>query len=201
MKRARVAWSQFKSIIDTYSSNFVYIENTATYELFTFLGQKEIECIIFRDGSADVLAFEASYKAKGNKPITDLIPALPDPDGHRFRGKRIISSTITESQTNLDFVLPEDLFLTGFLIKCFNSNRFDYGKFQIIAPVGHPLNQYPQEILIEEFVSSWGLCDELQMIEVYKAKIYQGLKIRIVYVKDGPNQVDLWVNAFLHKKA
>lgn len=200
MKRARVSWTQFKSILDTYLSNYVYIETENAYELFTFLGQKEVECIIFKDGGSDLTIFEGTYKAKGNKPISNVVPALPDPDGYKFQGRRIVASTVGPGSTNLDFVLPEELWLDGFVVKAFGSSHFNYVKLHIVAPIGHPLNPYPQEILVNEYAPSWGISDDLFVVRGYKAKIPSGLILRIVYVNEGAGNVDIWINAFLHKK-
>lgn len=200
MSKTIVTWSVFKGILDSYKVNFFYSEEPSLFRISSFAGQQEIGTMIFKDGGTDHNDFVANYKSKGNKPITPMVPALGDPDSHRFRGKRIISVTINQAETALDYTLSEELFLTGFIVKAYNPGNFDYAKFQVVAPIGHVVNPTGSEIVLEEFVSSWGISSDLQHIEVYKAKILSGLKLRIIYFKSTESSVDLWINAFLHKK-
>jgi len=109
----------------------------------------------------------------------------------KFRGKRIASGTALAGESKVfTYTLPEARFFTGVVVKAFNSNRFDYGTLQVVYG----------ETVIDEFVSSWGISDDIQVLELYRASVPAGLSLRVVYHNTGSNDVDLWVNAFLHEK-
>jgi len=111
--------------------------------------------------------------------------------GFKFRGARIVSGTVPAGGTvPFDFTLTEDRFFTGVAIKAYNSGHFDYGKLQVMYG----------DTVLDEFVLSWGISDELQILEIYRAHLPAGLKIRITYYSTGTEDVDFWVNAFLHEK-
>jgi hypothetical protein len=197
----KISYSDFKNLLSTHLIGFTFSESLNEYRLFSFLGTKEISSVVFKN-TADESDFVNNLKSKGNKPIPTIVNTFTDPDGFKFSGKRIISSNITASTTTLDYTLTEDLYLTGFIIKCYGAGHFDYGKLQIVAPIGHIVNPLNQEIVLSEFVESWGLSDDLQQINLYRAKVLSGLKIRIIiYKQNAESNFDIWMNAFLHKKA
>lgn len=202
MSAFRLSWLEFKSLVDTNNLNFIYSDKDSHYHLASFLGQKEIETLVMKSDSEFKTDFETNYKPIGNKPILTNIVALPDAGGFLYRARRIVAGSLlsSEHEKSFDFVMPENLWITGFMIKCYGAAHFDYGNFKVIAPVGHPLNPYPSEILVQEYVQSWGLCDDLQLVEVYKGQVFQGLTLRITVFKSGNNDLDIWINALLHKK-
>lgn len=202
MSAFRLSWPEFKSLIDTNNLNFIYSDKGSHYLLASFLGQKEIETLVMMNDADSKNDFEANYKPNGNKPILTNIVALPDSGGFLYRARRIVSGSLlpTDHEKSFDFTMPENLWITGFMIKCYGTAHFDYGNFKVIAPSGHPLNPYPTEILVQEYVHSWGLSDDLQLVEVYKGQVPQGLILRITIFKPGDNAVDIWMNALLHKK-
>src|SRR3972149_4162647 len=196
-------WEKFKSYVDSKQLNIQFLDDDDDiYELYAIAEGFVVLCIIKKDDprTSEQADFEDNYKNFGNKFSPIKPSALADPDGFRFRGRRIISATAAPGESSHDYVLPEDLYFTGVIIKCSNINFYDYGKLQIIAPIGHSINPCAQEILVEEFVPSWGLTNESQMIQVYRAKILSGLIIRIVFNNTGSSNVDFWINAFLHKR-
>lgn len=60
-------WSAFKTYVDSNLVLFKSIEDSRSYQLFMADGALVASCLIFKDGGADQLEFEASYKSRANK--------------------------------------------------------------------------------------------------------------------------------------
>lgn len=197
-------WTDFKTIVASNSLQMFYVETTDIYTISAFVGQKEIGCKILKnsDDSTDKTDFETNYKALCNKKTFTVSEALSEPNGYRFRGTRIIAQAMPVGTTTVDYTVAEERYLTGAAVKAYGAGHFDYVEFKVVAPAGHAITGgAPVEVVLDTFAPSWGISDDLQLIELYKARVYAGLIIRIIYHNTTSSPVDVWVNAFLHKKA
>lgn len=186
-------WTEFKSLIDA-GNSFTYYQQLDRYRLYMASGALALESLVVpdRDGVNEVLDFETNYKAKAKLILPSTGAALPDPDGHRFRGERcFIGECAAGVATTFDFDIVEERYLTGFMYAVENENWGDYITFSVVHPVAG---------VLETFVSSWGVCHGSHLIEVYKAKVPAGLKLRCVYTNVGVNVAKFMANGFLHKR-
>lgn len=197
-----VSWAVFKDFVDSRGVSIQWVELDSTYYLKAFYGPFEVSTNIYKlepEGSA-LLEFESSYKLYGNKLVPNIHQALDEPNGFRFRGTRIVANSMQVGTTTVDYVVSEERYLTGAVVKAYGSGHFDYVEFKVVAPANHPVTGAPVEVVLDTFAPSWGISDDLQLIDLYKARIYAGLIIRIIYHNTASEAVDVWVNAFLHKK-
>jgi len=160
--------------------------------------------ITYSDGTNALSISDAVNHIKGFFPTeikTSSVPALSDPGMYHFRGTRIVNGTIlaNESVKVFEYIMAETLSITGVIIKGFNTHAFDWVTLAVVIPVGHPHNPGTEEIIAETFAPSWGVSNDLQILDIYKATVYVGFKIRITYNTQATNDVDFWINAFLHK--
>jgi hypothetical protein len=163
---------------------------------------------VSRNGSSLVITFKASLSSgeetilgglvSSHVPQVDLFPttvspiALPDPAGFRFRGNATPWTTCPPGQTNLEITLAEELHIDGGTIVVKDANPGDYCTFQVVHPLAG---------VVEQFVNKWfvipgsGKMD----VNVYRAKVPAGLKIRVVYNNEGSTDVECGINLRLHK--
>ncbi len=198
-----VSWPVFKDFVDARQMSIQWVDIDNTYWLMAFSGPFKLSCKIYKiepEGNA-LTEFESSYKAAGNKFIPSVSQALDEPNGFRFRGTRIVAQAMQVGTTTVDYTVSEERYLTGAVVKAYGAGHFDYVTFQVVAPAGHSITGgAPIEVVLDAFAPSWGISDELQLIDLYKARVYAGLIIRIIYHNTAAAAVDVWVNAFLHKK-
>lgn len=118
--------------------------------------------------------------------------ALPDPASFRFRGDTTPWTICAPGQTNLEITLDEERYVDGGTVVVKDANPGDYCTFQVV---------HPQAGVVEQFVNKWfvipgtGKMD----IQVYRARVPAGLKIRIVYNNVGSTDVECGINLRLHK--
>jgi hypothetical protein len=180
-------WTDFKVMIDA-GVAFTYDQIGDYYVLHTSSGGVDYQTKV---RGADVAEFEATYKVKARTVIPSVSSALPDPDGFKFRGERCFNQLITDTTTTMDFEITEERYLTGFMYSAKNSNFGDYITFSVVHPTAG---------VVETFVPSWGISDGSHLVDVYKAKVIAGLKLRCIYNKVGSNNVEFFANGFLHKR-
>lgn len=195
-------WTSFKAVVDSHILSIQYVDtNSQFYHLSAPYNNLTISCQVFKDGGSDVTDFETNYKmTKCNLLIPAKTSALSEPNGFRFRGRRTHIGSLTNETKLFDYVFVEDLHMTGAMVKCLGTDWQDYIKFSIHIPVGHVMNPTETEIEADAFSQQWAVSDDLQMIEVYKAKIYTGFIARAAYTTVSASEVNFWINLFLHKK-
>jgi hypothetical protein len=102
---------------------------------------------------------------------------------------------------NIDYILTDDCFITGGMLKSQTSNFGDYANFQVVD-INNMLG-YGANYVISQFLTNWyiGSDKEEQINEdfPYPAKIPAGLALRVVYYSTGTTDVQVCVNYRLHK--
>lgn len=221
-----VTWSTFKTFIQSRSLSIQQFEENDTYYMWAVDGAFSLSCCLYKDNSSDVQDFENNFKASSNKSFSDSegIPltksrAFANSDGFRFRGKGIKSVCNAGISTNIDYKLTEERWINGVDLIVKNHILGDSVKFQVVdkeyvyAGILYPSTYSggvawnivaPNGVLLDEFGSDWFLADDTQkqqqVLIPYPAKILPNLYIRLVYTSTGVNNVDLYINLFLHKK-
>jgi hypothetical protein len=123
-------------------------------------------------------------------------------EGFRFRGKGITGIALAESSSNIDHKLTEEMWINGAQLLCDNLLIGDYVDLQIVDVDGI---YAPAGTVLDEFASNWYISGNEQnqgIVRIeYPAKVLANLYLRIKYTSTGPNDVSVYCNLFLHKKA
>lgn len=127
--------------------------------------------------------------------IPTVIPqALPDPGGFRYRGNATPWTNCPPGSTNLDLIMSEELHVDGGTVIVYNANPGDYCVFQVVHPVVGVIEQFVNKSYV---IPGTGKMD----VNVYRARVPEGLIIRVVYHNTGSTDVGVGINLRLHKKA
>lgn len=105
--------------------------------------------------------------------------------------KGIINTSINSGETKtIDYTAPNNFYLTGCDYEASGRNVGDRATFQVIHPAsGSILGQFATDIFVRDKAS----------YEFYKANIYAGLVIRVIYKNAGPSTVTFNLNLITHK--
>lgn len=115
-------WAELKSFVDTRGLSIQYVDINNRYWLFAFDGPFSVSCSILKkaEPDEDQTAFEASYKAAGNKSISTTIGSIPDPAPFArplYRTKHNATEEIVEinpdEDSQIDFLLPAERYVNG----------------------------------------------------------------------------------------
>jgi len=159
--------------------------------------------ITYNDGTNDLSTADATLHILGLFPskIKTDVPMFADAGNFHFRGTRIFAGTVPAANTSkvFEYMILKEIFITGAVFKAFGSGKFDYFHLEIVAPQGHPAGSPDNEVVLDEFVPSWGFDDTLQILELYKAKLYTYFIIRIEVFHDEATDLDFWMNAPFHE--
>lgn len=122
--------------------------------------------------------------------------------GLNFRGVGLAVTAGANSDTNLDYAMPEDRLISGGTLLAKGSKFGDHITFQVID-IDNILG-YGANTVLNEFVTSWYMTDDSQQqvsLEIpYPAKVYQGLYIRLVYHNTNLlTSVQVCINYLMHK--
>ena len=168
--------------------------------------------------------YTTSYQATANiKYQGTEISAVENPNGKRARLTGAIFATATSnSATNHDWLIPQLQYPPGTNISSiFNGIEYyakdatigDSMKFQVVDKDGSGVTNglYPQayydaykdgngELVVEEFGDSWYVApNKLEDIILYKARLFPGLYVRVVYDNTHATQdTQFFVNIFRH---
>jgi hypothetical protein len=91
--------------------------------------------------------------------------------------------------TLIDWQVPYNCYLTGVDYEAVKHNPGDKITFQVVHPVAGVIAQFASDIFARDFME----------YSFYKANLYQGLIIRVIYTNVGPNDVKFNANLILHK--
>lgn len=71
----KLSWTDFKTFIAQRNAPIQYVDVANYYWLYAFDQPFQVECLISKDGSAevDVTDFETNYKSNSNKPISSIV--------------------------------------------------------------------------------------------------------------------------------
>ena len=199
-----VTWAVFKQFASSRGASIQCIDINDTYFLKVADSGVTLTCALYKlnEDTTEKLDFETNFQPSANKPSPLLSAALTEPNGFRFRGTRIVAQAMPANATTVvDYTLTEERYLTGAVVKAYSPGHFDYVKLEVVAPANHPLTGAPVEVVLDAFAPSWGISEDMQILDLYKARIYANLIIRVTYVNTTNSAVDFWINAFLHKKA
>ncbi len=105
-----------------------------------------------------------------------------------YCGKKVKATALPLQVTNLDFLLVDDMFITGAIVILTGNFEADEFKFQVIHPVYGVVN---------EFID-WFACNINKELS-YPAKIFAGLTLRMAYTNNGTQDVIVKINYSLHK--
>ena len=149
--------------------------------------------------------------------------AFSSADDFRFRGKgyeglALKSDGITPMVTSVDWQLAEERFINGthVILKghVFN-DKYDIeivDKDYLFAGILYDLDKQvpdwsvaaPNGVVLDTFIRDWFVVSDMQgqkpiKLE-YPARLLQGLYIRLNYVSNGTEDVQIKLNGFMHKK-
>lgn len=139
-------------------------------------------------------------------PITgvELVRAAPfaTSEGFRFRGQGFSGTALAGQVTQIQHKLTEERFFNGLGIILQNHVYGDHGNLKIVD-VDNVLG-YGANTVLDEFANSWffnpsSACQGANLMP-YPAKILAGLYLVVEYHSTGAQDVNIEVNAFLHKK-
>lgn len=101
-------------------------------------------------------------------------------------------ATIPSGQTaQIDYIASNNFLVTGCDYETFNHNFGDKVTFQVIHPVTQVvLGQFATNIFVRSVAK----------YEFYKATIYAGMIIRVIYQNVGPNDAKINLNLHTHKE-
>jgi hypothetical protein len=112
-----------------------------------------------------------------------------------FSGKGVYGSCSESTTENIDFVLTDDVLLTGGIMRVKNGKFQDKITLQVIHPVAGVVN---------EFITDFGINEDAQkQFDIslpYGAKLPAGLSIRCVFTACADVGLrEITVNYYLHK--
>jgi hypothetical protein len=117
-----------------------------------------------------------------------------------FRGTGIAGTAIANTNTNIDYQLPEDRLILGAYAVLSGHALGDHMTIQIVDKDGL---YYPAGTVLNEFVTSWYAAPDVQtqkgMEAPYPAKVLQGLYLRCIYHSTGLLNVSCHFNVLMHK--
>jgi len=197
-----VKYNDFASYISSTNSHgkVRYIESNNSYYIYLSDKGVEISTEISSRQTTDRTDFETNYKALANQSLYTVVEALPAPAGFSFEGKKTHTNTATNETTTVDYTVPEERYLTGVMVKGFGTHWEDTAVFSIVMPANHAGNPTENEITVNTFAPSWAISDDLQHLDIYRAKIPAGMLVRVEYTTASTTAVNFWVNTFLHER-
>lgn len=87
--KMELPWSEFKKFVDARALSIQFVEVGSNYWLKAYDNRFEVSCLIPVDeANEDTIVFNASYKANGNKRVTQEISSIPS-----FGAKTFYSGT------------------------------------------------------------------------------------------------------------
>jgi len=100
--------------------------------------------------------------------------SLTNPNGFNFAGKVIVIGAMEEIRDyEFDYIADEDFYVDGALIKASGTGFYDQISFKV----------YMGDTLLKDFIPSYPVIEGHYELNVYKAKIYKGMKLKITYRK------------------
>lgn len=159
--------------------------------------------ITYNDGSKNLSINDAVLHMLGQMPtkIKTDVPIFADAGLFHFRGTKLFGGTVPAADASkiFEYTVLKEIFITGAVFKAFNSGYQDYFTLKIVAPMGHPAGHPDHEVILDEFVPSWGFDDTLQILQLYKAKLYTYFIIRIEIFHPDNTDLHFWFNAPFHE--
>lgn len=147
---------------------------------------------VYRD--AEILSPILGIQYIQNDLVPTITPtALPDPNGFRYRGNATPWTACSPGATNLDLTMSEELHVDGGTVIVHNANPGDYCVFQVVHPIFGIVEQFVNKAYV---IPGTGKMD----VNVYRARIPEGLIIRVVYYNVGSTDVGVGINLRLHKR-
>lgn len=117
-----------------------------------------------------------------------------------FYGVGLTATPTIQTTTNIDYVVPFDILITGAVLMVKNVTFGDNITFQVVDVNGILA---PANTVLNQFVTNWYLVEDSEKqfeFQVnYPAKIYEGLILRVIYTSTGETPPELAVNYILHK--
>jgi len=177
-----------------------YIESEGSYYIHLSDKGVEISTEISPRQTADITDFETNFKPLANQSIYTVVEALPAPAGFSFEGNRTHVGSATNETITVDYTVPAERYLTGVMVKGFGTHWEDLATFSIVMPAAHAGNPTENEITVNTFAPTWAISDDLQHLDIYRAKVPAGMLIRVEYTTSSTTAVNFWVNTFLHER-
>lgn len=113
----------------------------------------------------------------------------------------VTGAAVAGTSTNIDYILTNDMLITGAQVLSNISTFGDSLTFQLVD-VNNVLG-YGANLVLNQFVTNWQLrSDSQEQIHLncnYPAKIISGLCLRLIYTSVGSANVMVAINYELHK--
>lgn len=117
-----------------------------------------------------------------------------------FDGIGINGTAIANTTTSIDYLITQDVLITGAILLTKNSKFGDNFIFQVVDIDGI---LSPSGTILNQFITNWYVSEDIQkqldMQINYPAKLYAGLYLRFMYTSIGDEDVSVAINYTLHK--
>jgi hypothetical protein len=178
-----VIWTVLKSFVDSRSLSIQFIEADDRYFLWAFDGPMFISCQVMKDGGADVTAFEASYKAAGNRQPSLATTA--------FSSKVFGTKKLFARNTGFQQALAVGANIVNYTatypwckilgVEVVGGETGDYADFRVYDTPAGTYSGVPN-LLLNQFAYSVNIPkDYYQRVSQFDADLYAGMIIRIDY--------------------
>jgi hypothetical protein len=187
-----IPWALFKTFVDDRSLSVQWIDNDSTYFMWAYDGPMAFRCAIYQDGSADQLAFEASYKAAGNKRVIANVSAVSTAsigsrvvlinNVYKTLYQRVcgIQSAVAVGTNTISYTIPF-AWVRFFGVELFNGEALDYTDFKIFDTAGGAYSGVPNAQLNQFGYSANVAKDYYCRTANFDADLYIGMIIKLTY--------------------
>ncbi len=195
-------WSIFKSFVDDRALSVQWIDNDATYFMWAYDGPMAFRCAIYQDGGADQLAFEASYKAAGNKRVISNVAAVSTAsigsrvvlinNVYKTLYQRVcgIQSVLAAGVNTISYTIPFS-WVRFFGVELLNGEALDYTDFKIFDTAGGAYSGVPNAQLNQFGYAANVSKDYYIKTANFDADLYIGMIIKLTYTSTSAKTIGL----------
>lgn len=185
-------WSIFKSFVDDRGLSIQWINNDTTYFMWAYDGPMAFRCAIYQDGGADQLAFEATYKALGNKRVISNVAAVSTAsigsrvvlinNVYKTLYQRVcgIQAAVAVGANTISYTIPFS-WVRFFGVELFNGEALDYTDFKIYDTAGGAYSGVPNQLLNQFGYNANVAKDYYVRTANFDADLYIGMIIKLTY--------------------
>lgn len=106
----KVTWTQFKNYVNSTNIAINYLEDSNKYNIYAENGNFFLECLLFKDASANTLDFENNYKNLSSTNSRFKLDVSLDKGSNTYKNFKLSNST---TDTSLSQTYSDVLSLTG----------------------------------------------------------------------------------------
>lgn len=177
----KISWSELKTLADQGKVSITFIEKTSEYVLYIKINGILFSSVLFKDGGADVSAFEASYKALGNKGNGDMISPFAQ---KTFNGKGLfkrihgLQMTSVIGMNTFEFVVPyNQCKITG--VEIIGASSCDIADLEVYDTATGTFSGVPNYMLNQFGFTVNVSKDFYEQKSEFDSDLYLGMKIEV----------------------